>query len=100
MEKYTELNPDVLEGVTGGTSPVKPVRNNSILSKVNLAITANELTGVEVTTPVAAYCLSCGRAVSYMGQDRVEGGLTGQYKCTNPSCPEYNKIKCSDEVKK
>ena len=100
MEKPTELNPDVLDKVTGGTVPVTPDRKDSVLRKLNHALISNELSGVEVTSSVAAFCLSCGRTLSYLGQDRVEGGLTDQFKCTNPACPEYNRIKCNDEVKK
>jgi len=95
-----ELNLDNLAEVTGGTSPVKPEMKNKILLRMKASITKNELTGQEVTTPVNAYCLSCGNPIDYLGQDRVDGGLTGQYICTNPSCKDYNVIKCNDEVRK
>ena len=94
-----ELNLDNLAEVTGSTSPVKPVMANKILMNMSASLN-NEMTGQETAIEVKAYCKSCGKPVTYLGQERVGGGLTGKYMCTNPSCKDNNVIKYNDEVNK
>ena len=95
-----ELNLDNLAEVNGGTSPVKPSISNHILMGMRASINNNEMTGQEVATEVKAFCRNCGSPVKYLGQERVEGGLTGKFMCTNTSCKECNVIKYNDEVNK
>ena len=96
-----ELNIGDLESVTGGVSPSVPkiTINNQVLSQINVSL-ENGLFSDEQVTEMHAFCKACGKKVAYIGQTRIEGGNTGQFKCTNSGCTEFNKIKYNDEVRK
>jgi predicted secreted Zn-dependent protease len=71
-----EINIDDLESVNGGTS-----------------------VDVETTDSRSKpHCKSCGKAVLYLGQARVNGGNTGKYKCTNKKCKKFDVTVYNDSV--
>ena len=84
-----ELDLDTLEEVTGGVILGHPdVIENTL----------GNLSAAQGRRGAQAYCKSCGKQVTYIGETRVAGGNTGQYKCTNTSCKECGKIKYNDQV--
>lgn len=95
-----ELNIDDLEVVTGGVSPIIPTKmfGSHLLRQMKQAITPETVSSDETVTTVTAFCKACGKPVIYLGNKRVEGGNTAEYKCTDPTCSEFDKIKYSDEV--
>ena len=97
-----ELDIGDLENVSGGVSPAVPkiTINNQLLSHINVSLENGYYSDKEQVTEIYAFCKACGKKVAYIGQTRIEGGNTGQFKCTNPGCTEFNKIKYNDEVRK
>ena len=80
------LNLDDLEDVSGGIALIAGAAANP---------------GV-----VKAYCRTCNAKLQYLRQDRVNGGNTGVFKCTNThykgpnkKCPRYGKEVYNDQVK-
>ena len=97
-----ELDLGDLESVTGGVSPAVPkiTINNQFLSHINVSLENMPVSDDGKVTEMYAFCKVCGKKVAYIGQTRIEGGNTGQFKCTNTGCTEFNKIKYNDEVRK
>ena len=95
-----ELNLDDLEVVTGGVSPIIPTKmfGSHLLRKMNQTFTQEAVSSDETVTEVTAFCKACGKPVIYLGNNRVEGGNASEYKCTDPTCSEFDMIKYSDEV--
>ena len=97
-----ELILDDLDVVIGGVAPSTPkiTIGNQMLSHINKSLELGIASGEGSVTETIAFCRACGRKVDYFGQVRVEGGNTSQYKCTNPTCSEFGKIKYNGEVNK
>lgn len=56
--------------------------------------------GVGTDNDVVAYCKTCGKKVTYLGQTRIDGSNTGQFQCDNTNyngtgknCPAYHVLK-------
>jgi hypothetical protein len=75
-----ELDLDSLDGVVGGAAV------NVVAPKIPSDDT------------VIAYCKKCGKILDYLGQDRVQGGNTGKFKCMNRKCIYFDQLKYNDEV--
>ena len=94
MDKH-ELKLDALEGVTGGTSPILPGNGMASLGGVS-DLMENDTD--DSGSMVIAYCRACGKQLAYLGSKRIEGGVTGKFKCLDPACAEFDKIKYNDAV--
>ena len=90
-----ELNLDDLEGVAGGISPIG--LNLKVGPQKVFQETAHTISAAE-TSGVAARCKSCGQIMEYLGQERVDGGNTGKFKCKNKDCLGFGILKYNDEV--
>ena len=92
-----ELKLDELNSVSGGTSPMLPVSEQPANRPYDLGA---DIQGAqaEQLPQIFAYCKLCGAQVTYLGQTRIGGGNTGEYKCMNPACANYNQIIYNDGV--
>lgn len=91
-----EINLDELNMVNGGLAAVQSVE----MPTGRPYDLGTGIPGAEPETvpQVFAYCKLCGAQVLYLGQTRVYGCNTGEYKCTNPVCGNCNKILYNDGV--
>lgn len=49
--------------------------------------------------PVIAYCKECGQVLECKGNERIDGGLTNIFTCTNSTCSNYQKKLTNLDVK-
>lgn len=92
-----EINLNELNAVNGGLAAVRASIDLPTGRPYDLG---TGVPGAEAETvpQVFAYCKLCGAQVLYLGQTRVYGCNTGEYKCTNPVCGNCNKILYNDGV--
>ena len=97
-KNINEIRPDNLDQVNGGTSPLFPEAGHPASDRpFDLH---GDVTGMQTESlpQMFAYCKLCGSQVIYLGQTRIGGGNTGEYKCTNAACGNFNKIIYNDGV--
>ena len=93
-----ELNIDNLNGVSGGTSPLFPEQEKQAVNRPYDLSTQMPAVSATPLPEIFANCKLCGNQVMYLGQIREGGGNTGEYKCTNPMCDNFEKILYNDGV--
>lgn len=94
----TELKPENLNEVSGGTSPILPGKDKNGFTTLDQVPGQNGTAEATDLPEVIAYCRTCGSLMNYLGQTREGGGNTGEFKCSNPLCIEFDKIKFNDDV--
>ncbi|MBQ9898310.1 MAG: hypothetical protein IJM44_02505 [Ruminococcus sp.] len=91
LENDVELNANDLENVSGRFIREIFKKRSTIADKIRSDI-------MPAGSDPAAYCMSCGEKLDFVGQRRIAGGLTDLFICRTSGCSEYGVEKNNLEV--